>query len=270
MGAVTFSIDPRLIQVLKSCLPLDVFVETGTFKGDTIQIVEKQFKHIYSVELSQQYYEIVLKRFSKTKNLTLLNSSSPDAIASIMPQINNQSTLFWLDAHWCVASNTAGESSQCPLLSELEAIKQLNEQSIIIIDDARLFLAAPPAPHDISNWPSIDSIIKKLYQLSDAHQITVVNDCIIYFPTTISSVINQFAHQHGVDWLQAMDKGRDYDKILTQCKEKDEHIQMLSKACKDRDEIINSTCKFSALVMEIRLFLNKSRSYLSKKLRKQN
>ena len=36
MGAVTFSLDPRLVASLQGVLPLSILIETGTFKGDTV------------------------------------------------------------------------------------------------------------------------------------------------------------------------------------------------------------------------------------------
>jgi hypothetical protein len=47
MGAVTFSIDLRLVEFLKGVLPLDVFVETGTFEGKTLASVHPCFRECY-------------------------------------------------------------------------------------------------------------------------------------------------------------------------------------------------------------------------------
>ena len=55
MGAVHFSLDTNLVKAIKSVLSLDVFVETGTFKGDTIENVKDYFTEIHSVELSEEY-----------------------------------------------------------------------------------------------------------------------------------------------------------------------------------------------------------------------
>jgi hypothetical protein len=231
MGAVTFSLDPTLINVIKSVLPCRVFVETGTFRGDTIEVVKDSFSAIYSIELSQVYYNASVERFKDCSHVTLLHGDAASALASIMPNLQQQSTLFWLDAHWCVAQNTAGQSSQCPLIEELEAIQHLNQDSLIIIDDARLFLAAPPHPHEISDWPSFDSILKKLHDLSRVHDVAVVNDCILFYPHSLRAGIQQFAHEHGVDWLHVMDKSRDYDKILAQLTQKDKLLRRLIKKC---------------------------------------
>ncbi|MHB1220393.1 MAG: hypothetical protein ACYC0J_00135 [Gammaproteobacteria bacterium] len=239
MGAVNFSIDPQLITTLKNNLPLTIFVETGTFRGDTIELIANQFDNIYSVELSEKYYQDAVARFKGNSKVTLFHDTSPASLAAIMPQIQDQSTVFWLDAHWCVANSTEGEASQCPLLDELHTIKQLNQNSVIIIDDARLFLTTPPAPHEISDWPNFDTIVKALYQLSAHHQLAVINDCILFYPASIEREIAQFAYKHGTDWLQIMDKSRDYNQLLDQLNEKDALIQLLDKACKERQVIID-------------------------------
>ena len=53
MGAITFSLDPRLVTSLQSKLPLSVLIETGTFMGDTVARFESHFRKIASIELSE-------------------------------------------------------------------------------------------------------------------------------------------------------------------------------------------------------------------------
>ena len=57
-----------------------------------------------------------------------------------------QPALFWLDAHWCGSADTAGEGAVSPLSGELASIGSLHPQSVILIDDARAYLCAPPPP----------------------------------------------------------------------------------------------------------------------------
>lgn len=227
MGAVTFSIDPRLIAVLNNHLAFDVFVETGTFRGETIDTIKSYFKRIYSVELSPHYYEKAMHKFGDDPKITLLNADSASALKTILPDIQDRPAIFWLDAHWCVADATAGELSQCPLLDELHAIKQLNNQSMIIIDDARLFLATPQAPHEISNWPTLHAITQALFNLSSNHQLCVVNDCILFFPQSIEEQIKQFSSQHGVDWLDILNRCRDGEALLIKVSQENEMLHNL-------------------------------------------
>jgi hypothetical protein len=201
MGAISFSLDPALLKALKSALPLPLFVETGTFRGDTLENLKSEFKELFSIELSQELYSQALARFRDEPNIRLIQGDSAEALAKIVDDVNGRSTLFWLDAHWCVAAGTAGETSQCPLLDELKAIGGLNDESVVLIDDARLFMAPPAAPHEVSQWPTFNQILQQLRAMAPTHEIMVVNDVIALFPPRAKQAITTFAQEHGVDWL---------------------------------------------------------------------
>jgi hypothetical protein len=203
MGAVNFSLSPDLVQALTDALPLEVLVETGTFEGDTIAALLSRFREIHSVELSPHYFEHAKVRFANELHVHIAHGDSPSCLKGLVPALSGRGVLYYLDAHWCVARNTAGEKSQCPLLDELRAIDRLGETSVIVIDDARLFLAPPPAPHDISQWPSFDEIVTALRRLSDRHELMVVNDVVVFYPPAARDAIHGFARRNGVDWLHA-------------------------------------------------------------------
>ncbi len=80
-------------------------------------------------------------------------------MADILNQ--NDNILFGLYAHWS-GGETYGEDDECPLLDELEIIFGYDKNYAILIDDARLFLAPPPHPHNIQAWPSLTDILRIL------------------------------------------------------------------------------------------------------------
>lgn len=208
MGMVSFSIDLALVECLKTVLPLGVFVETGTFTGDTVAKVLTLFDVVHSVELSEVHHREAIRRFSDQSNVRLVHGDSSAFVRQLQSTLGGQSVLYWLDAHWCVAADTSGEKSQCPLIHELEAIGSLREDSVILIDDARLFLCAPPPPHEVSQWPTFQEILTGLRTLSSTHQVTVCNDVIIFHPVAVTAAIKQFAFDHGIDWLVMMHESR--------------------------------------------------------------
>jgi glycosyltransferase involved in cell wall biosynthesis len=254
MGAVNFSLDEGLVKKIKTILPLDIFVETGTFKGDTIECIKNYFKEIHSVELSEVYYEFSKERFKDNHSIKLYLDNSPDFLEKLRQSFSKKSVLYWLDAHWCVADKTAGEKSQCPLLQEINAIRKLNDKSIIIIDDARLFISPPPKPHEISHWPSFESLLEALKKLSDKHELIILNDTIIFYPTSLKETMHDYAYNNSIDWLHVLHKTRDYDNLrnqfdglqaqskglLKQLNEKDNTIFSLSDGLKDREEKLHS------------------------------
>ena len=174
MGAIAFSLDPQFATHLQEALPLRTLVETGTYEGDTIASVRGLFDSVHSVELLDVYYEAARERFSDDAGVQLYLGSSPEMLSALRAELARTSALYWLDAHWCVGDSTGPHDSQCPLLEELDAIGSLNEESVVLIDDARLFLATPPVPHDITNWPRFGEVLEQVLRIAPAHELTVV------------------------------------------------------------------------------------------------
>ena len=216
MGAIHFSIDDSLVDLLQRELGIKGFVETGTFEGDTVAKLLDRFDSIHSVELSSELYDAVMKRFSGRDNVHLHHGDSAAALREIMLKVEALPTLFWLDAHWCAADGTAGEKSQCPLLEEIRAIGKLDPKSVIMIDDARYFLCAPPAPHEVSDWPSFQEVLDALNAAgTNTHRVAVINDVIIYYPKYLHPKLTEFANKYGADWLQIASKARVFDQMVT-------------------------------------------------------
>ncbi|HXA14875.1 MAG TPA: glycosyltransferase [Opitutaceae bacterium] len=237
MGAISFTLDPQLVHELRRHLPFTTFVETGTFRGETLEIMHPLFDDCLSVELSDEHYKAAQQRFGATPNIRLFHGDSAKFLRENQALYAGKSTLFWLDAHWCVGGDS-NEKSQCPLLQELAAIKTLNAQSALLIDDARLFLAPPPKPHEISDWPSFDSILEQLHQLSREHAVICFNDVIVYVPKAVQASLRTFLYEHTTDLLSISDKARHYDKLLAQAKDKDIEIAALKKAGDEREQLI--------------------------------
>jgi hypothetical protein len=201
MGAVDFSIDMRLVETLRGMLPISVFVETGTFEGEAVARARESFEEIHSIELSDHYYALATERFADDARVTLYHGNSSHVLNALRPKLEDKAVLYWLDAHWCVADEAAGEESQCPLLDELAALRSLNAESVVLIDDARLFLATPPYPHESSHWPRLQEVLERLLGLSPDHELMVVNDVIVFFPGAALAAVSSYAKSYGTDWL---------------------------------------------------------------------
>lgn len=207
MGAFHFSLDIGLMKVLQENLELEIFVETGTFQGETLQAVSSYFREIHSVELSAELHELAASKFRNSPHIHLYQGNSAQTLVEIRSKISAPA-LYWLDAHWCVSDKTAGEKSQCPLLDELAALDPLRESDVVLIDDARLFLAPPHAPHEISDWPSFQDILNKFYSMRRGHHMMVLDDVIAIFPASVSESLKQYGAEHGVNLLGLLHKAR--------------------------------------------------------------
>lgn len=259
MGAVTFSLDHRLVATLQAVIPLSVLVETGTFKGDTVAEFVSCFNKIFSIELSSELWTDATKRFDQYQNVQILQGSSSDKLLKLTSELQNVGVLYWLDAHWCIATDTAGELSQCPLLEELSAIGKLNKESVLLIDDARLFLAPPLAPHEISQWPSFDRIVSCLLSMSNEHELMVVNDVIVFFPIKARAAMEFYAQRNGMDWLLATNCIKENGTFMQQLVEKESFIQQMSSTIQQKENIIQQQARvlqiYNRLTFPFRPFL---------------
>jgi len=150
----------------------DYFVETGSFKGDTIDIVNKSglFKNIYSIEYSKEYYDAVCNRFKDSKNIMIFNGTSKTDLWEIIRNIHTPIT-FWLDAHW-TGSQVANEDPVliCPILDELEQIKKHPIKThTIMVDDMRL-MNGRDFPVNIAN------ILNKILEINPNYKFLGYND----------------------------------------------------------------------------------------------
>ena len=202
MGAISFSLDERLLTLFTRELPLEVFVETGTFKGETLRMATRHFEECHSVELSADLHRAISPQFATEPGVHLHHGESPAYLRAQSDAFLKRPVFFWLDAHWCVAEGTAGADSQSPLLAELEALGHLHPQSVVAIDDARLYLCPPPAPHRLADWPDFHDIVCALLDLSSTHRLMVMDDVILFYPERLRTALEKHAHEHGADWLK--------------------------------------------------------------------
>lgn len=146
---------------------LSVFVETGTFMGDMLDELKNYFKEMYSIELFTPLYLRAKKIFKNSGNINILNGDSGILIRKVVKNLN-QSTLFWLDAHYS-GNGTAKSNLDTPIEKELQIISKLKKPHVIVIDDARLFNGS-------DDYPKL-SKLKEKYK--SRYTINVIHDMIV-------------------------------------------------------------------------------------------
>jgi hypothetical protein len=186
MGLINFGVPEEEIEFLKHVMKLDVFVEGGTYKGGTAKSMGKKFRKIFTIEKSDIMFEIAKENLKDTNNITLLKGDTREHLDSIIT--NNENILFWLDAHWS-GGDTYGEEDECPLIEELDIIFKYQKNYVILIDDARLFLAPPPYPHNYNNWQSLTDIMKVI---PESWELIEFEDVIYLFPKEINNEFKSF------------------------------------------------------------------------------
>lgn len=102
---------------------VDIFIETGSYFGDSAKLVSQYFSKVFTVENNVENHRIAKQNLDRIVNCELILGSSPEVIRELELTSN---TFFFLDAHW---------DSYWPLLDELFEIKQKKIFPIIAIHD---------------------------------------------------------------------------------------------------------------------------------------
>jgi hypothetical protein len=182
-----------LVLLLKREYNLNIFVETGTYLGSTTVWAAKHFEKVFTIEYSKSIYEDTTARYSDIANINFIYGDSRSVLPPLVPQLETPA-VFWLDGHWC-GQQSYGETDQCPLIEELHVILQSPLPHILLIDDARLFLAPPPLPNRIDDWPSIDVVLRTLHSSNKKYYIAICEDVIIAVPLEAKAVVANYCQK---------------------------------------------------------------------------
>lgn len=159
-----------------------IFIETGTFLGDTIEFFKNDFARLYSIELSEELAHKAKKRFQNNTNVSIIQGNSGEQLTNILAEINEK-CIFWLDGHYSSEFwvgeefiQTAKGKKDTPVKEELlQIINHKVKDHIILIDDARCF-------NGEQDYPTIKKIRKLILKHLPSHTVEVKNDIIRVLP----------------------------------------------------------------------------------------
>lgn len=163
------------------------FVETGTFVGDSLEWASRSFAKIWTIELNPHFFAEAKAKNATLQNVNFLLGDSATILPSVVAGLDGPA-LFWLDAH--AGAGFFADHDICPLVAEIETILDSPHEHLIIVDDARAFVAPPPPPFDFTKWPSLDQIFKVVHNKN--YHIVNIEDVLILVPCTYRSVVAQF------------------------------------------------------------------------------
>jgi hypothetical protein len=183
------SVPPELAAALRDRLGLRRAVETGTYLGGSARLLASLFDSVVTIELSESLATRAARELADYPNVTVRQGDSrqilPELAAADVP------TLYWRDGHWS-GGETAGVDHECPLLEEVAAIGADTAEIALLIDDARLFTASPPPPHDPAAWPTIVEVFDGLRSARRGHHVTVLRDLVIAVPEGARDLADRF------------------------------------------------------------------------------
>lgn len=180
-----------LVEELRKTARLAHAVESGTYRGSTAQSLGSIFESVTTIELSPALARLAGQRLEAMEHVHVRQGSSREALPEIVRDLPGPA-LYWLDAHWS-GDETVGEDEECPLLEEIRAIdaEPISANSVILIDDARLFMGPPPPPHKREAWPTIAQVVDALREIHDRY-IAILEDVVVAVPPELQEVVDTY------------------------------------------------------------------------------
>ncbi len=178
------SLGNEFLSHLKGVFNTNVFIETGTWKGDTTLSASKLFTDVHSIELGKKIYEKARKRFAKIKNVKLYLGDSKDLMPTMIENASGSGRmLFWLDGHYSGSHTALGELST-PIMVELQAIKDSGiRDAVLLIDDVCCFqpITNPAADSLIHGYPSISVLKEAILDVNENYKFLIYGDIAIAY-----------------------------------------------------------------------------------------
>lgn len=131
----------KLENLIEDINDYSTFLETGTSYGATIISIYQYFSKLWTVELSEELYNISKQNIKNIPHCTQVFGDSLIEVPKFLQSLDeNQKIFFWLDAHYS-SGNTTKNHLDCPLIEECVLIDKnyKSNSGIVVIDDVRLF-----------------------------------------------------------------------------------------------------------------------------------
>ena len=153
-----------------------LWIETGTYYGETTKLLSKISKKTISIEADKNLFETSNKILKNFKNVEILNGKSEDLLDKVISKnLNFKNVCIYLDAHLCQdhLKNTktfGNENTATPILNELEIVSKYVasfEKIVVLIDDIRLFKGKfqnYPDKNTLVNWCKENNFLWEIEQ----------------------------------------------------------------------------------------------------------
>lgn len=163
----------RIIRQYATLHGLRRFVETGTYVGDFLAMMKRDFDELYSVELSEDLHRRAQLRFAGIGKIHLLQGDSGRVIPKVIEQLQGPA-VFWLDAHWS-GGMTARGTDDTPIVPELRHVLADPRPHVVLVDDARYFTGT-------NGYPTMDGLRELVHGLRPEYTVVLEQDIIRITP----------------------------------------------------------------------------------------
>jgi predicted O-methyltransferase YrrM len=132
-----------------------VFVESGTYLGDTVAFLAPHVSEIRSIEIEPLLYSRAARRFAEDPKVTIVQGDAMVHLPRILSEVSSPPLVF-LDGHFSGGVTGKGDLTE-PAVRIVEELGHLTlpPGTTIVVDDVRLFGADP-------EFPSFDELLREV------------------------------------------------------------------------------------------------------------
>ncbi len=133
------------------------WIETGTYMGDTTNVLSKVAQMVYSIEPEPTLFSKAEQKFRNVDNVKIIKGLSEDIFSNLLPTLKGD-ICFWLDGHYSAGITYKGPQDT-PIIDELKAIgSNITSMGkiVVMVDDVRCFNPKNP---EYSTYPPVDFLV---------------------------------------------------------------------------------------------------------------
>jgi FkbM family methyltransferase len=190
--SATGPLEPAFLTQLAEVFGLQVFIETGTFMGNTTAIAGGVFSEVHTIELSAELAAKARARFAEQPRIRVHQGDSAELLSKILARLTTPA-LFWLDGHYSEGITARGRSNT-PILDEIAAIARSGRKdAVILVDDLRLFERRPlsvGAASSLHGYPTVNELHAAVRAIDPDYQFFVFGDVALAFPGTAGVTVS--------------------------------------------------------------------------------
>ena len=149
------------------------FVETGTYRGDTLRAVRTHVVRSVSIELDETLCTLARHRFRRHPDVEILWGDS----GTLLPEVvaGPDQTRGLLVRRPLFRWSHCGYRRRCPGLERTRGCARVPIAHLVLIDDARLF-------DGTNGYPTLDVVCSRVAALRPEAPATIENDIVVCHP----------------------------------------------------------------------------------------
>lgn len=148
-----------------------VFVETGTYHGETVAAMKPLYASVISIEIDDTFYRKACERFTHDANVRIVHGDCASELPGILATLQ-EPAVFWLDGHYSGAGTGKGVVADPILLSLDQLAAHPVKEHVIFIDDARTFDGR-------EGRPDLSEVFNRLKKINGRYILRIHADIVI-------------------------------------------------------------------------------------------